>query len=107
MLWGALDPKLRRPGHRPQRLEGEVCLASGFGAMGPVAGVAPVLQSLAKPGFSRVGPTTRAATEGVFEWADPRGCHRLGHQAACGHLPGGRDREHPGAGGDVQGLGGA
>jgi hypothetical protein len=40
----------------------------GYGAVGDVVGVAAALQSVAKPGSVLVGPATRAATEGIFEW---------------------------------------
>ena len=39
-----------------------------YGAVGEVIGVAAALQSAAKPGTVLVGPATRAAAEGIFEW---------------------------------------
>ena len=39
-----------------------------YGAVGAVVGAAAALQSAAKPGGILVGPATRAATEGIFEW---------------------------------------
>ncbi len=39
-----------------------------YGAVGAVVGTAAALQSLAKPGSALVGPVTKAAVEGVFEW---------------------------------------
>ena len=39
-----------------------------YGAVGAVVGAAAALQSAAKPGSILVGPATRAATEGIFEW---------------------------------------
>jgi len=39
-----------------------------YGALGEVVGVAAALQSVARPGSALVGPATRAATEGLFEW---------------------------------------
>ena len=43
-------------------------LGAGYGAVGEVVGAAAALQSAAKAGLVLVGPATRAATEGVFEW---------------------------------------
>ena len=47
-------------------------LASGaradYGAVGEVVGAAAALQSAAKAGSVLVGPSTRGATEGTFEW---------------------------------------
>jgi len=40
----------------------------GYGAVGEVVGAAAALQSVARPGSVLVGPATRAATEGIFEW---------------------------------------
>jgi class 3 adenylate cyclase len=40
----------------------------GYGAVGDVVGTAAALQSVARPGSVLVGPATRAATEGIFEW---------------------------------------
>lgn len=42
--------------------------ASNYGAVGEVVAVAAALQSAARTGSVLVGPVTRAATEGVFEW---------------------------------------
>ena len=39
-----------------------------YGAVGAVVGAAAALQSAAKPGSILVGPATRAATQGIFEW---------------------------------------
>ena len=39
-----------------------------YGALGEVVGVAAALQSVARPASVLVGPATRAATEGLFEW---------------------------------------
>ena len=39
-----------------------------YGAVGEVVGAAATLQSIARPGSVLVGPATRAATEGIFEW---------------------------------------
>ena len=39
-----------------------------YGAVGEVVGVAAALQSVARPASVLVGPATRAATEGLFEW---------------------------------------
>ena len=39
-----------------------------YGAVGEVVGAAAALQSAAKAGSVLVGPVTRAATEGAFEW---------------------------------------
>jgi DNA-binding SARP family transcriptional activator len=41
---------------------------SHYGALGEVVGVAAGLQSVAKAGSVLVGPVTRSATEGLFEW---------------------------------------
>jgi class 3 adenylate cyclase/tetratricopeptide (TPR) repeat protein len=41
---------------------------SDYGAVGEVVEAAAALQSAAKPGSVLVGPATRAATEGIFEW---------------------------------------
>ncbi len=43
----------------------------GYGAVGSVVQLAAALASAAKPGSVLVGPATRAATEGVFEWGPP------------------------------------
>ncbi len=43
-------------------------LGTGYGAVGEVVGAAAALQSAARAGSVLVGPVTRAATEGVFEW---------------------------------------
>jgi hypothetical protein len=89
MLWGPLDPKLRRPGHRPQRLEGEVCLASGFGAMGPSCGRSGGAAVAGQAGFLPGGSGDEGGNgRRLRVGPDPRGCHRPGHQAVCGHLPG-------------------
>ncbi len=40
----------------------------GYGAVGEVVGAAAALQSAARPSAVLVGPATRAATEGIFEW---------------------------------------
>ena len=40
----------------------------GYGAVGEVVGAAAALQSAARPGAVLVGPATRAAAEGIFEW---------------------------------------
>jgi DNA-binding SARP family transcriptional activator len=40
----------------------------GYGAVGEVVETAAALQSVARPGSVLVGPATRAATEGIFEW---------------------------------------
>jgi DNA-binding SARP family transcriptional activator len=42
--------------------------AVGYGAVGEVVEAAAALQSVARPGSVLVGPATRAATEGIFEW---------------------------------------
>jgi class 3 adenylate cyclase len=42
--------------------------AINYGAVGEVVAVAAALQSAAKTGSVLVGPVTRAATEGIFEW---------------------------------------
>jgi class 3 adenylate cyclase/tetratricopeptide (TPR) repeat protein len=39
-----------------------------YGAVGEVVGRAAALQSVARAGSVLVGPVTRAATEGIFEW---------------------------------------
>ena len=39
-----------------------------YGAVGDVVGIAAALQSVARAGSVLVGPATRAATEGLFEW---------------------------------------
>ena len=41
---------------------------AGYGAVGEVVGAAAALQSAARAGSVLVGPVTRAATEGTFEW---------------------------------------
>ncbi|HXR23424.1 MAG TPA: AAA family ATPase, partial [Acidimicrobiales bacterium] len=41
---------------------------SDYGAVGEVVEAAAALQSAAKTGWVLVGPATRAATEGIFEW---------------------------------------
>ena len=43
-------------------------LGAGYGAVGEVVGLAAALQSAAKAGSVLVGPVTRTATEGAFEW---------------------------------------
>jgi class 3 adenylate cyclase/tetratricopeptide (TPR) repeat protein len=40
-----------------------------YGAVGEAVGVAAALQSVARPTSVLVGPATRAATEGLFEWS--------------------------------------
>ena len=45
----------------------------GYGAVGEVVGAAAALQSVARPGSVLVGPATRAATEGIFEWGPSAG----------------------------------
>ena len=52
------------------------------------SGAAAALQSVARPGSVLVGPATRAATEGIFEWGPSagRGPHP-GRPAAVGDLP--------------------
>jgi adenylate cyclase len=40
----------------------------GYSAEGAVMGAAAALQSVARPNSVLVGPVTRAATEGIFEW---------------------------------------
>jgi class 3 adenylate cyclase/ABC-type transporter Mla MlaB component len=42
---------------------------SDYGAVGEVVEAAAALQSAAKTGSVLVGPATRAATEGIFEWS--------------------------------------
>jgi hypothetical protein len=44
-------------------------LGAGYGAVGEVVGAAAALQSAAKACSVLVGPVTRAATEGTFEWS--------------------------------------
>ena len=39
-----------------------------YGAVGEVVSAAAAIQSVAKPGSALIGPATRAATEGIFEW---------------------------------------
>jgi class 3 adenylate cyclase len=39
-----------------------------YGAVGEVVGIAASLQSIARAGSVLVGPATRAATEGLFDW---------------------------------------
>jgi class 3 adenylate cyclase/tetratricopeptide (TPR) repeat protein len=39
-----------------------------YGAVGEVVGIAAALQSVARPGSVLVGPTTRTAAEGLFQW---------------------------------------
>ena len=67
----------------------------GYGAVGEVVeAAAAALQSVARPGSVLVGPATRAATEGIFEWGP--GADVLvsaGRQAARRDLP----RAAPGA----------
>jgi class 3 adenylate cyclase/DNA-binding SARP family transcriptional activator/tetratricopeptide (TPR) repeat protein len=46
----------------------EVGASTHYGAMGEVVGVAAALQSVARRASVLVGPVTRAATEGLFEW---------------------------------------
>jgi class 3 adenylate cyclase len=41
---------------------------AGYGAVGEVVGTAAAVQSAARVGSVLVGPVTRAATEGAFEW---------------------------------------
>ncbi len=43
-------------------------VGAGYGAVGEVVGAAAAVQSAAKAGSVLVGPVTRAATEGTFEW---------------------------------------
>jgi len=47
---------------------GALGAGAGYGAVGEVVGDAAAVQSAAKAGSVLVGPVTRAATEGVFEW---------------------------------------
>jgi class 3 adenylate cyclase/tetratricopeptide (TPR) repeat protein len=47
---------------------GPLVTGGGYGAVGEVVGLAAALQSAAKAGSVLVGPITRAATEGAFEW---------------------------------------
>jgi class 3 adenylate cyclase/tetratricopeptide (TPR) repeat protein len=42
--------------------------AVNYGAVGEVVAIAAALQSAAKTGSVLVGPVTRAATEGIFDW---------------------------------------
>jgi len=68
----------RRPGPRPLSVRagietgpavvGPLGAGAAYGAVGEVVGLAAALQSAAKAGSVLVGPVTRAATEGVFEW---------------------------------------
>ena len=46
---------------------------AGYGAVGEVVGAAAALQSAARAGSVLVGPVTRAATEGTFEWGPTEG----------------------------------
>ncbi len=41
---------------------------SHYGAVGEVVSIAGALQSASRPGSALVGPVTRTATEGLFEW---------------------------------------
>ena len=43
----------------------------GYGAVGEVVEAAAALQSAAKSGSVLVGPATKEATEGIFDWAHP------------------------------------
>ncbi len=43
-------------------------VGAGYGAVGEVVGAAAAIQSASKAGSVLVGPVTRAATEGTFEW---------------------------------------
>ena len=45
-----------------------------YGAVGEVVVAAAALQSVAAPASVLVGPTTRAATEGLFDWAPQSKC---------------------------------
>jgi adenylate cyclase len=47
---------------------GPLVAGGGYGAVGEVVGLAAALQSAAKAGSVLVGPITRAAAEGAFEW---------------------------------------
>ncbi len=47
---------------------GPLGAGTAYGAVGEVVGAAAAVQSAAKAGSVLVGPVTRAATEGVFEW---------------------------------------
>ena len=47
---------------------GPLGAGAGYGALGEVVGAAAAVQSAATAGSVLVGPVTRAATEGVFEW---------------------------------------
>jgi adenylate cyclase len=47
---------------------GPLGAGAGYGAVGEVVAAAAAAQSAAKAGSVLVGPVTRAATEGVFEW---------------------------------------
>ncbi len=47
---------------------GPLGAGAGYGAVGEVVGAAAAAQSAAKAGSVLVGPVTRAAIEGVFEW---------------------------------------
>ena len=53
-----------------QAVVGPITGGSGahYGAVGEAVGMAAALQSSAKPGCVLVGPATRAACEGIFEW---------------------------------------
>jgi class 3 adenylate cyclase len=46
----------------------EAGASSYYRVVGAVVGAAAALQSVARPGSVLVGPATRAATEGLFEW---------------------------------------
>ena len=77
--------------------------AAGYGALGEVVGTAAALQSAARPGSVLVGPATRAATEGIFEWGPGQDLPlNPGRPTAVGELPRssrGRARSpRPGAG---------
>ena len=48
----------------------------GYAAVGPVVQVAATLASAARAGSVLVGPATRAATDGVFEWGQPEPADR-------------------------------
>ncbi len=66
----------------------------GYGAVGEVVGAAAALCSVARPGSVLVGPATRAATEGIFEWGRARTCSSApARQATRRDLP----RAAPGA----------
>ena len=63
--------------------------AGGYGAAGPVLEAAAGLQSAAKAGSVLVGPATKAATEGIFEWRPrPRSRGRQPAQAVGSRLRG-------------------